>query len=67
MSPDGRLNIFGGFEFVEGFTSNQRALNYDTQTRDDQRRFDMLAGFRVGLILPFYNIGKGGSDEEIFY
>jgi hypothetical protein len=64
MSKNRLINCYAGFEFTEGFTQNRRSYNYDTMTADDTKRFDMLTGFKVGWILPFF-IGEAG--EEVFY
>lgn len=54
MAPNRRLNLFGGFEFVQAFTQNRRDWDYFSFSKDDTARTDLLMGFRVGLILPFY-------------
>ncbi len=48
------INYYAGFEFVQGFTQNRRSYNYDTMTRDASKRVDLLNGFRIGIIVPFY-------------
>lgn len=48
------INFYAGFEFIQGFTQNRRDYNFDTKTHDSQNRLDLLNGFRVGWILPFY-------------
>jgi hypothetical protein len=58
------INCYAGFEFTEGFTQNRRSYNFDTMSADDTKRFDMMTGFKVGWILPFF-IGEQG--EEVFY
>lgn len=57
------INLTAGFEFYEGFTQNRRDFNFDTQIKDDRSRVDILSGFRVSFILPFY-IGNG---DDIYY
>ena len=66
LALNGRINLIAGFELLEGFTSNLRSINYDTQTKDDRSRFDMTSGLRIGLILPFYKY-TSGEEKEIFY
>lgn len=63
LAPDRRLNFFAGFEFLQGLTRNRRDFNFDTRTRDDRRRLDLLWGVRVGVTLPLYFSG----EREIFY
>lgn len=47
-------NFFAGIEFKEGWTHSLRDYNFDTRSRDNQQRFDLLWGFKVGWCLPFY-------------
>ncbi len=49
-----RTNFFIGVEFTEGWTKNRRNLNFDTMSRDDRNRFDMLCLFKIGLLIPMY-------------
>lgn len=63
LDPNLRLNFFAGFEFTQGFTRSRRDFNFDTRMKDDTNRLDLLTGFRVGWVLPFYFLG----DREIFY
>jgi len=48
------INFYAGFEFIQGFTQNRRDYNFDTKTHDDEKRIDLLNGFRVGWLLPLY-------------
>lgn len=57
------VNLIAGFEFIEGFTKNRRAFNFDTRTVDTDQRLDILAGFRIGFSLPMYL----GNAEDVFY
>lgn len=59
-----RANFFIGLELTEGFTQNRRALNYDSRLEENDMRFDMAYGIRVGWQLPFY---MGENAEEIRY
>ena len=63
MSSDQRINIYGGFDFTEAFTKGRRDWNYDQFGPDKSPRTDILIGFRLGLILPFYF----GSDPSTIY
>jgi hypothetical protein len=54
LSENRLLNFYIGFESSQTFASSFRKLNYDTGLPDTKRRFDGLAGFRVGWILPLY-------------
>jgi hypothetical protein len=54
LSENRLLNFYFGFEFYQASTKSLRKLNYDTGLPDTQKRFDGLAGFRAGWILPLY-------------
>ncbi len=54
-------NFFAGFELTEAFTKNRRNINFATQSRDNQSRFDVLLGFRVGWLFSFY-VGERAED-----
>lgn len=64
LSTDKLINFYAGFEFVQGFTQNRRSWDYLENRRMDEKRLDLLNGFRIGWVLPLY-----GTDnpEEIFY
>lgn len=48
------INLYAGFEFIQGFTKNRRDYNFDTKTHDTSNRTDLLYGIRVGWLLPLY-------------
>ena len=58
ISNNRLANCYFGFEFYEGFTKSLRGFNYDTGLVDNQKRFDMLMGFRFGWVLPLYKRTK---------
>lgn len=64
LSSNGRINFYAGIDMTQGFTKSRRDFNFDTRTVEDETRTDLLFGFKVGWILPFY-FGKG--TEEIYY
>jgi len=64
LSTNKRINFYLGLEFTQGFTRNRRAFNFDTQSADTQKRFDLLVGVRAGWTLPFYG---GKQAAEIYY
>lgn len=49
------LNYYVGFELYQGFTKNVRGINFATGMADTKNRFDLLAGLRLGWILPLYH------------
>lgn len=49
------LNFYGGFEFNQAFTKPYRDYYFDTKGPDAvQNRNDILYGFRIGWMVPFY-------------
>lgn len=63
LSRDGRINLHLSLEFLQGFTRNQRALNFDTREQERTQRLDLQFGVRATWTLPFYS-GKG---QTIYY
>lgn len=64
LSTNGRINFYAGLDLTQGFTRSRRDFNFDTRDTETENRIDLLIGFKVGWILPFY-FGKG--SEEIYY
>lgn len=64
FSLNRRINFFAGFEFMQGFTESRRDWNTDEMRREVGRRLDLLYGFRLGWILPFY---LGDKGDTIYY
>ncbi len=60
LSKNRMVNFFIGVEFTQAFTQNRRNWNFDTRSKDEESRLDLLWGVKVGWILPFY---FGGSDK----
>jgi hypothetical protein len=48
------INFFAGFEFTQAFTQNRRDFNFDTMTKDNTKRLDMLMGIKAGWFFPLY-------------
>ena len=63
MSNSRLLNFYAGFEFTQGFTQGRRSYNADDRSTENPSRLDLLSGFRVGWIIPFY----GKSRQNYFY
>ncbi len=63
VSRDKKVNFTIGFDFTEGFTKNRRGFNFDTRSRDDKSRFDVLYGFRIGWSFPVYT-NQNAEDIE---
>lgn len=53
-------NFYIGAEAFQGFTRSRRDWNFDTQTRDDDLRTDLLLGLRVGWVIHIYR--RTGRD-----
>lgn len=47
-------NFYVGFECSQAWTRNMRDVNFDTGLKDDQVKFDLFYGLKVGWILPLY-------------
>ncbi len=58
------VNYYFGFEFIQAFTKNRRDYNFDTMSRDDGNRVDLLFGVRAGWMLPLY---KKAPRKYYFY
>lgn len=54
MSSNRLVNFMVGFEAYQGFTAGRRDFNFDTQTVDNDPRFDLLLGLKAGWIIHFY-------------
>ena len=63
LSRDRRLNFEFALDFIQGFTSEVRAINFDTGLPTNKSRFDMLIGARLMWNLPFYK----GSEATVYY
>lgn len=65
VTENKRVNFYIGLEFTQGFTSNIRAVNFDTGLpASSSGRFDGLVGLKAAWILPFFD---DFVDEEVFY
>lgn len=54
MSDNRLTNFYAGIESFQGFTAGRRSFTFDTQTVDNQPRFDLLVGLRVGWCIHIY-------------
>lgn len=54
MTNNRLVNGFIAAEFWPAFTQSRRSFNFDTMSRDTQKRLDILYGIRIGFILPLY-------------
>lgn len=49
------VNFYAGLEFIQAFTQSRRDYNFDIpEIKDNEKRTDLLYGFKVGWILPLY-------------
>ncbi|MEX1000566.1 MAG: hypothetical protein WDZ35_00475 [Crocinitomicaceae bacterium] len=48
------LNFYAGFEFIQGFTQNQRNYNFDLGGPDPGIKQDFLWSAKVGWLIPIY-------------
>lgn len=63
LSNDKRLNFDIALEGVQAWTSEVRAINFDTGLPTISSRLDWMAGIRITWYLPFYF----APDQEVFY
>jgi hypothetical protein len=54
LSNNRLLNIYFGFECMEGFTRSRRSFDYDKMERDTKKRLDILYGAKIVWVLPVY-------------
>lgn len=57
------VNFMVGFEFIEGFTKNVRAYNFDTGLADTASKTDLYLGFHLTWFLPVYD----KNQQKYFY
>ena len=48
------LNFYAGFEFIQGFTQNQRSYNFDLQGPEPGIKQDFFYGVKIGWLVPIY-------------
>ena len=48
------FSFYAGVELAQGFTKNVRTYNFDTEGPENDLRFDMTIGFKVGWMIPIY-------------
>jgi hypothetical protein len=65
LSNNGRINFYGGFYAQQGFTKNQRTLNFDQADVkvSTLTRKDFSYGFKVGWFIPIYK----RQTKEYYY
>lgn len=63
LARDRRVNFYASLEFTQAFTQNRRSFDYDLLAENPQQRNDLLFGFRLGWILPFY---LESSDQMVY-
>jgi hypothetical protein len=69
IDPEQSLNFFAGIEFINGFTKNRRAINFDTRMTDTKLRSDLLLGFKLGIMVSIQGKAAGikKEDEDKFF
>lgn len=63
FAPNTGSNYYIGLELVESFTKNRRSVNFDSQTKDDKNRLDVVIGIRLGWMIPI----EMGDGSSIYY
>lgn len=67
MSPNRRINLFAGVEYMAGFTQGRRNFNYNSRSAENQSRNDNLLSFKLGwMIVIFDKDNKAGEKEYIY-
>ena len=59
ISANHIINFFAGFEFTQGFTKSLR-YDFDLMSKNNNLRYDLLNGIRVGWILPVFRQAATG-------
>lgn len=54
LSNNRLTNFFLVMDFTQAYTQSMRSFNFDTETKDTQKRWDLLFGPRFGVIIPLY-------------
>lgn len=54
ISKRSAVNAYAGFEIIEGWTKSRRTVDYNTGLPDNQQKFDMLIGLKIGAIIPIF-------------
>ncbi|MBL0330548.1 MAG: hypothetical protein IPP64_14260 [Bacteroidetes bacterium] len=54
LSNNRLVNIYVGFECMQGFTQSRRSFDYDLMKQDTEKRLDILYGGKLVWILPLY-------------
>jgi hypothetical protein len=65
LDKNRRMNFLAGFDFSLAFTQNRRDFDFATMQKDNLERVDILAGFKIGWIMPIGSRGK--APEQIIY
>ena len=54
LSNNRLINLYIGFECMQGFTKSRRSYDYDLMKKDTKQRLDILYGAKIAWILPLY-------------
>lgn len=63
LSANRRLNYEIGLDFIQGFTSEVRAINFDTGLPVRKNRMDLTFGLKIAWVLPFYH----NPEQTVYY
>ena len=64
LDPGKRINFLAGFDLTYGSTESRRDFDFSLMRKEEGMRKDILAGVRVGWILP---VTTGQAPETIYY
>lgn len=54
LSDNRLVNLYVGFECMQGFTQSRRSYDYDKMQKDTKKRMDVFIGGKIAWILPLY-------------
>ena len=58
-----RINFYIGLEFIQAFTEDVRAYDYNTRSANQDKRLDLLSGLKFGWTLPLFQ----KTDNQYYY
>jgi len=59
-----RINLFAGFDFMQGYTRGRRDYHFQTMSGDTSSRLDLNFGLRAGISVTLYS---GAQSGDIYY
>ncbi len=63
FSNNRKINFYVGVEFIQAFTEDVRAYDYNMQSAYRDKRLDLLNGLKFGWTLPLFQ----KKDNQYYY